>query len=133
MAEIRTHDNLIMSSTLYLLRYQCFVVKCSSLWYIYHVCPWTSGSLYVIKLTTNLPGLPYGYWNARNCYNVILSASTIKEVFQILGYHLKDPVERKRGSLGDRSLMQQFRKSKRNELLLYCYYYYRSTMGQSIT
>jgi hypothetical protein len=61
MAEIRTHDTLIMSSTLYLLRHQCFVLKCTSLWYIYHVCPWTSGSLYVIKLTTNLPGLPYGY------------------------------------------------------------------------
>jgi hypothetical protein len=28
---------------------------------VYHVCPWTSGSLYVSKLTTNLPGLPYGY------------------------------------------------------------------------
>jgi hypothetical protein len=28
------HDNLIMSSTLYLLRHQCFVVKCTSLWYI---------------------------------------------------------------------------------------------------
>jgi hypothetical protein len=33
---------------------------------IYHVCPWTSGSLYVSKLTTNLPGLPYGYRAADN-------------------------------------------------------------------
>jgi hypothetical protein len=45
------HDTLIMSSTLCLLRHQCFVVK-----YTGHVCPWTSGSLYVSKLTTNLPG-----------------------------------------------------------------------------
>jgi hypothetical protein len=61
LAEIRTHDTLIMSSTLCLLRHQCFVVNCTSLWYIYHVCSWTSGSLYVSKLTTNLPGLPYAY------------------------------------------------------------------------
>jgi hypothetical protein len=60
---------------LYLLRYQCFVEKYTSLWYIYHVCPWTSGSLYVIKLTTNLPGLPYGYWkwtpNSRCLHNKV--------------------------------------------------------------
>jgi hypothetical protein len=66
---------LCMSLALYLLRYLCFVVKCTSLWYIYHVCPWTSGSLYVIKLTTNLPGLPYGYENSLYQLHLLLQVS----------------------------------------------------------
>jgi hypothetical protein len=62
LAEIRTHDTWS-----WVRRSACYTIN-ASLWnalhygiHTYHVCPWTSGSFYVSKLTTNLPGLPYGY------------------------------------------------------------------------